>query len=480
MAPLFTGSAREAITPPLGIPLGGNARSCNYATHVIHELYVRALYVEHQGTGICIVSLDILGLQEQDARALRQRLAEAIALPTDHIMITCTHTHSGPDTLRILSPTDARASHDREQLLPWMELLFEQAVSATQRAMAAAVPSRMCLQKLDNESLPKNRRLRLRSGETVMNWTLPDPKSVAEVLGPVDPQVSLATFYKETGELTGALVHFTLHPAILAGLNLGISGDYCGVAMASLESDFPDENSASFLFLNGALGNINHIDYSTPERGRNVDEVQRCATSLAGSVRQMLRDQECLNPSRNDKANMEIGATFLEILFPVRAISEEEILNASQVLSAHRDGEVAAADGVPPEVEALRTLRLHEVLTTGTCSGEFTTVRDGQIVVPLQSIRIGELTLSAVPAEMFVEHGLQLKETTGNPFALIVGPANGYIGYVPTPEAFEQGGYEPALGPGYLEPDAGEKILTALTKMQSSRERKHDETTTSN
>lgn len=479
MAQLITGSAREVITPPVGTPLGGNARSSNHATHVIHELYVRALYTEHEGSGVCIVSLDILGLQEQDARALRQHVAESLAIPAEHVMIACTHTHSGPDTLRMLCSTDIRAAYDREQLVSWMELLFERTGSTARCARARAVPSHMRLQRVNNESLPNNRRLLLHNGETVMNWTLPHPDSVAEVLGPIDPQLTLAAFYDIQENLTGALVHYTLHPAILAGLNLGISGDYCGLAVATLETEFETENSTAFLFLNGALGNINHIDYTNPERGRNVDEVERCATSLAESLRHMLQTPG-LGTVSSDEPTMEVGGVLREALFPIRAISETEVLQAKQVLAMRDDTEVAAADGVPPEVESRRTLALYEVQKTGECSGEFTTIRDGQIVVPLQVIRIGKLTLSAVPAEMFVEHGLQLKEATYNPFALMVCPANGYIGYVPTAEAFSQGGYEPALGPGYLEPDAGEKILTTLIKMQSSRERKHDETTISN
>jgi len=468
MLPYRTGSARGKITPPTGVPLGGNARSDNYATHVVHDLYVRALYVESSETAVCILSLDLLGLFEQDARRLREHLAAATGLSPQNLMVACTHTHSAPDTLRLFSSTDEKTRMDREQLVPWMEILFTQATDVVQRAMAGAMPSRLHLLNADNKELPHNRRLRLRSGETVMNWTLPNADSVAQVLGPVDPQLTVAAFYDANNILTGSLVHYTLHPAILAGMNLGISGDYCGVAMELLEQQCKCADKAAILFLNGALGNINHIDYRHPDRGRDIAEVKRCARSLAASVMPLL-EEGAIAPASKAESDNVVASAFEEMLFPIRDIADEKLKEASSILERSGDFTMAEADGVPLEMEAQRTLRLNEIKLTGQSSGEFTTLREGKVVLPLQVIRIGSLRLSALPAEMFVEHGLQLKSQTGNQFSLIVCPANGYVGYVPTDEAFAQGGYEPGLGPGYLPANAGDRILEKLMLMHSSK-----------
>ncbi len=467
---LQTGSAREVITPPVGIPLGGNARTNNYATHVLHQLYIRALYVENGGDVACVISVDTLGLREQDARNLRRQVAETLGLHESNVLVACTHTHSGPDTLRLFCPTAEKLNHDRDQIEPWMNLLFDSAGAAALKAKSRAVPSRMKLGQINNAELPYNRRLKLESGATAMNWTLPSPETVVAPLGPIDPTATLASFYAENGSLTGAIVHYTLHPAILAGQNLGISGDYCGVAMDLLEKEFAPAGDAAFLFLNGALGNINHINYKQPA-GRDADEVNRCGSYLAASVRELIsRD----HPSE-DAANSSVNSLADDLLFPIREIPEAQLVEAREVLARDADGEMAAADGVPPEMEARRTLILHAVQSTGSCPDEFTTLRDGKIVVPLQVIKIGRLILSGVPGEMFVEHGLQLKDLTNNPYALLVCPANGYIGYIPTEEAFDQGGYEPALGPSYLEPGAGDTILNHFIKMQSSIERNRNE-----
>jgi len=477
MFPYRTGSARGKITPPAGVPLGGNARSDNYAIHVVHDLYVRALYVRSAESAVCILSLDLLGLFEQDARRLREHLAAATGLLPENVMMACTHTHSAPDTLRLFCSTDEKTRMDREVLAPWMEILFTKATDVVQRAMAGAVPSRLQLMVGENRELVHNRRLRLRSGQTVMNWTLPGADSVAEVLGPVDPQVTVAAFYNVENSLSGALVHYTLHPAILAGRNLGISGDYCGLAMELLEQQCHCADSTAIVFLNGALGNINHIDYRKPDRNRDVEEVERCATSLVSSVMELLGETAtaALSPAED---NIVVSAAYEEMLFPIREIPEGQLEEASSILERSRNFTMAEADGVPPEMEAQRTLRLNEIKSTGRSSGEFTTLQDGKVLLPLQVIRIGALSLSAVPAEMFVEHGLQLKQQSGNQFALMVCPANGYLGYIPTKDAFPQGGYETGLGPGYLPADAGDKILKKLKRMQSSNERTLNEIAT--
>ncbi|HET6487370.1 MAG TPA: hypothetical protein VFH83_13165, partial [Spirochaetia bacterium] len=60
----------------------------------------------------------------------------------------------------------------------------------------------------------------------------------------------------------------------------------------------------------------------------------------------------------------------------------------------------------------------------------------------IQAMRIGEVALTAVPAELFTWNGMRIK--TGSPVkpAYVVTCANGMIGYVGTPDAYGRGGYE--------------------------------------
>jgi neutral ceramidase len=87
--------------------------------------------------------------------------------------------------------------------------------------------------------------------------------------------------------------------------------------------------------------------------------------------------------------------------------------------------------------------------------------------VILQSVRIGELGIFAIPFEVFSEIGLELK--TRNPFkpSFTMELANGGYGYLPTPEQHELGGYETWLGTNKVEEQASVKIVDALLEMSA-------------
>ena len=63
------------------------------------------------------------------------------------------------------------------------------------------------------------------------------------------------------------------------------------------------------------------------------------------------------------------------------------------------------------------------------------------VTVPLQAISMGNVTIVAIPGEVFCEIGLAIKEMSKSDI-MVVGYANGNIGYIPTAEAYREGGYE--------------------------------------
>ena len=65
-----------------------------------------------------------------------------------------------------------------------------------------------------------------------------------------------------------------------------------------------------------------------------------------------------------------------------------------------------------------------------------------ELPVPLQALALGEIVLVGIPGEPFAELGRAIKEGWDAVQVLVVGYANGYFGYFPTWEAFQEGGYE--------------------------------------
>jgi len=88
---------------------------------------------------------------------------------------------------------------------------------------------------------------------------------------------------------------------------------------------------------------------------------------------------------------------------------------------------------------------------------------DGLLPIELQGIRINDAVFVAVPAEVFVEIGLHLKQTASHKI-FIVGIANGYIGYLPTKVAYEVGGYE--VVSSKCRPEAEAKLIEQVLLLE--------------
>ena len=89
-----------------------------------------------------------------------------------------------------------------------------------------------------------------------------------------------------------------------------------------------------------------------------------------------------------------------------------------------------------------------------------------RVPVRLQAHRIGGLTIAAIPCEVFVEIGLELKRVKPLEQLFTISLANGYNGYLPTPEHHRLGGYETwRARSSYLETEAATAITKNLQEM---------------
>ena len=93
----------------------------------------------------------------------------------------------------------------------------------------------------------------------------------------------------------------------------------------------------------------------------------------------------------------------------------------------------------------------------------------------MQAIRIGDIALLSVEGEPFAEIGLRIAAASPFPHTLFSGYSNGGFGYIPTREAFAEGGYEVTNGSPFS-PDAadvvveeGLRMLNGLTESQEDR-----------
>jgi hypothetical protein len=82
----------------------------------------------------------------------------------------------------------------------------------------------------------------------------------------------------------------------------------------------------------------------------------------------------------------------------------------------------------------------------------------------LQALKLGPYLFLTMPGEPMVEYGFKLERAIADrAIPLIVGYANGNIGYIATADSYAVGGYEP--NSSHLTPEAEAMILKALGRL---------------
>ena len=90
---------KEVISPEVGAKICGyDADQVSVTKH--DDLYAIGLSVENGSDRLLIIALDLLGLDGETVRDLRAKCAKKAGLPESAVFFSCTHNHSGPESVR--------------------------------------------------------------------------------------------------------------------------------------------------------------------------------------------------------------------------------------------------------------------------------------------------------------------------------------------------------------------------------------------
>ncbi len=423
------------ITPEIGTPIAGNYRADNLTHGVFHDIFSRSVCLR-DGDSLCsLTSVDLCAIAAWQVDAIRERVVRATPLAKENVTVAAIHNHSGPTT-GVLTP-----GGERQDVI---DRLIEQIADSIIGAYEDLQPVSLRLGRAEEAELPNNRRVWCQDGKIHMNWEKHDTSFWIQEAGPIDPELLTLSFHDPHGSVRGIIVNYTLHPAVLAGDNNLTSADYVGFMVRALSSELP--GSPEVLFFNGAEGNVNHINPWDPDQIRGFKEAERIGRRVAMQAATAYASAE---PMESPKL------VSIQKIIPVprRKVSEEKIAWAQGVLAKWDGKPITLVDGCPDEVYAQAALKL-------------ASLQHEMVEAEVQIHQIGDLRIVTLPGEFFVEYGLRIKQVAGQGRTMVIGLANGVIGYLPTPKAFEEGGYEITLGhQSYLDETAGEIVLAAIERM---------------
>ena len=432
MVGIKIGAAEVDYAPEVGLPILGNLRK-DYASRGTHDpLRCRALVLaDTAGTTVALISMDVCLLDRNQVAFMRRLIAAKCSIPAQNILIAATHTHGGPATAGIYSSPKA----EDEKIKQFLTRASQAALDAFDNLR----PADAALGYAREDRVSFNRRLKSHNGATHMNWEDIDPASVAAVHGPIDPELIVLSAQPQ-GRSPALLVNFSLHPAILDYENSLYTADYPGYLAQALRQIVSDDCVP--LFFNGCCGNVNHIDYTdqnAPRRG--FPAAQRVGYLLAAAA---AHARNCAVPLTLDP----ITVSHEVVTLPRFRITEQQYRLAQSVLETTPDVQRRRVDGLPPEFTAPTLIQMYQR-------------QHEDDSVEVMVIRLGELAVVALPGEVFCELGLRIKQQSPAPHTIVIELANDFVGYLPTADAFDQGGYEVTPGATNYAKGAAEKLTAS-------------------
>jgi len=461
------GIAQRDITPPIGIPKFGYAAWARDSDGFRTRLRVRAYYLHAPGqTPMALVTTDL----GAGSLILHHRIAELIAphtdIPAHALSLLTTHTHSGPGQFLDNDFYNLNSSN-RPGFDPVLtEFLSQRIAEAIIEAREQRRPARFAVGQSSVYGLTRNR-----SPEAWVRNHGIDPGTIDEDMarGAVNPRLSMLRIdlQDEAGEFhpAGALTGFSIHGTAIPAFTSPWHADVWAWFGRDVEHGIHKHYETPFSVQHGTWIATHGDNSPNWEEDRRGDlEAQRIGEALASHALALFRSLDGQTQPQLDTA---IGSRQRHLLTHEQnsnGLCERAIIGTA-VVGAARGDEVFPIAWIPPFQHGWPRR-----VFTGGCHGVkrwmFSKL---QLAIPadrfphlalFQVVRINELVLVPLPWEVTLESGNRIREAVreslpeGDWRIEIASVANGFFGYVTTPEEysiqFYEGGHT-IYGPGTLD-----------------------------
>jgi hypothetical protein len=399
---------RFDVSPPEGHPLCGGWIKPVVGMDDPEEAI--GLLITGAGDPIVICAVDWTGLLNRAHRRWREALAQAAGTTPERVAVQCVHQHNAPfvclETEEIVS---AQGDLPHNVFPDFFQLCLDRgaAVVAKAKKELRAV-THIATGQARVEKVAGNRRSlgpdgkviaadwRGSSSKNPRHWELPE--------GLIDPWLKTVAFYDGKTKLA-ACHYYACHPMSYYG-DGRVSSDFAGLARKRRQAE---QKGCTHIYFNGCGGNIAAGKYNngTPEARRQLTD--RIYTAIVAS-------EQDLHPQRIELAAWRTR----DVLLSPRAAFTEAGLMAEV-----RKQDNTLANRIRPAMMLgfLRRCERKEPIT-------------------LSALHVNQTSLLHLPAECFVEYQLRAQALAPTRFVATAAYGDGGPWYIPTEEAYPQGGYE--------------------------------------
>jgi beta-glucosidase len=399
---LLAGTAKTEITPAKPVMLDGYESRKDLSQGIHDPLSARAIAFQRNGQKLVLVSTEVLGFYGGTAASMRKAILEACGLQPSELFLAAIHTHSAP----IIALGGEKIHANNLEYTKWLETRL---VAAVREALAHPVPVEIAV-GTGSSPVGVNRREFVHDAEGKTKVILGRNPAV---LTDRDVQV-LRVSRTENGDVAAVVFDYATHSTAMGPRNYLVSGDVHGLAAQFLEKYLGGGVIAPEFA--GASGDIDPWFRVQPkfhtEKGW-VPEAVLLGTMLGEEVAHVLDGIKKPCPSG------PIQTVFKTLTLPIKPRAKIK----------------AAAAGESLEFN----------LTVG---------------------RVGDVAVVGIGGEAFNEIGRKIKAASPFPCTLIITHCNGAAGYLPTKDAYPQGGYE--VQSSHFAAGAAEQIVAEAVRILHS------------
>ncbi len=399
------GFARLDITPFLGTHMSGSMKKRN--VEGVHDpLFVNVVALGEDEKAAVLIVCDLVAIYGDLGQDMSRLVAEALGIPQEAVIVHCTHTHTGPS---------ATVNPDYSQFLQ------RRILDAASMAMADRKPvTDVRFGETVTENMNCVRRYRMKDGMVMTN----PPKSVSgdivDTVGKPDPSLRLVRVLRQDAPEI-ALVNFQAHPDNVSGSF--VSADFPGAMRNAVEKGKPDTRC---VFLQGCEGQMVISDRRQPRIPPSIEK----ATNHGIKLGQYVLDMYDAAASTGE-TGLSYGRKSVRLK---TKYDPARIPEAQRIIDLHNQGRDDLIHPVQKFANYFR-VEANRLLTLDKTKMEY---QDTQVC----ALAFCGVAFAGFPGEPFNEVGQQVRQNSRFPGTCTMALCNGTVGYLPTAEGHDEGGYE--------------------------------------
>lgn len=458
---ILIGVAEKVITPtdPVGHAMWGYDRKGKLSTGTHDDLHSRALLVQDKDSNaVIIMTVAVLNMDESVMDLIKKQIQEKTGIPAKNIVISSTHTHSGPvigtpDSiamrfLRAISVKGAATANNQNRDSSYLAFFIQRNVECAVEAWRSKEPGRIGIGTTEIFGLAMNDRRMDHGG-----WA-PDNKA------------AIIKVEDAAGKLKAVFVNYGCHPSALDLHNLEFTEDWPYYTILSMKEKLGD--GVLVAYLQSAQGDAK-VGYTAELSAVGADMNGIRSYGFAEKKGRILGNAAMdILSSIKTSDDLTVEAVYEKFPFPRRSTypyTHEEALkwqSESRLKLAAMEKLVGTKIG-PRKLDYYKVDCWLADQAVNVSQSVEANPNPAPIIMAMQALRLGDNYFVTFPNEVFTEIGLAVKKQSPHPNTFIIGVAGGHQGYIPTKTEFLEQGYAANGSP--FAPETEEVLINASKKL---------------